>query len=202
MYAFVEGSLESRDEPVVLRAGGIGYELHVPERHRLRLPSPGETVRLYTHLHLREDEMTLYGFPSTAEREIFRALISVKGVGPKVALAVLGDAQADAVLRGIRRGDARPLVAIRGIGKKTAERVVLELEEKAAAWLPAEDGRVREPNLPTDLPEQVHEAVLALEALGVAPERARDAVVSLPAGPGVEVADLVRAALRHLHPSR
>lgn len=205
MYAFLEGKLRDRGPLVVVDVGGVGYELHVGDRQRLALPAAGERVRLYTHLVVREDELTLYGFLEPGEREVFRALLSVNGVGPRVALSVVGSDQAATVLRGIRRGDARPLLAIKGIGKKTAERVVLELEDKAAAWaLPAgEEAEAAGGPAPDAqaMTGPAAEAVLALESLGVGPDRAARAVADvLREGPAVSVEELLRAALRRLHP--
>lgn len=202
MYAFIEGTLQEREALVVIDAGGIGYELHVGERQRLALPEPGDRVRLYTHLVVREDDMTLYGFLSPDEREVFRALLSVNGVGPRVALSVIGSDQADAVLRGIRRGDPKPLLQIKGVGRKTAERVVLELEDKAAAWtVLGSDETASGRRRPAGLAGPAAEAVLALESLGVGPDRAAQAVAGvLEEGPVVSVEQLLRAALRRLHP--
>ena len=208
MYAFVHGQLEEIGPPTVVSAGGIGWELWVPERLRRRLPAVGETVRLYTHLQVREDELTLYGFARPLDREIFRALIGVNGVGPRVALAVLGADDSEEVLRGIRRGDPKPLLRIKGVGRKLAERVVLELEEKASSWVDlqldaGETAPVR--GRAGALEGPAAEAVLALQALGVAPDRAGAAVAALleeAAGEPVEVEQLLRAALRRLHPAR
>lgn len=204
MYALIEGILEDPGPPTVVLTGGIGYELWLPERHRLRLPAVGDAVRLSTHLQVREDEMTLFGFPTAAEREVFRALLSVNGVGPRVALAILGSPDAESVLGGIAQGDPRPLLAIKGIGKKTAERVVLELEEKATVWPLAARGpqpsSAEEPEVSTP----VSEAALVLESMGLDLELARSAVAaarrSTPPVAEDDVQALVRAALRHVHP--
>lgn len=203
MYAFIEGTLQERSSVVVVDAQGVGYELNVGERQRLSLPAPGERVRLYTHLVVREDEMTLYGFLSLDERQVFRALLSVNGVGPKVALSVLGSEQADEVLRGIRRGDPKPLLSVKGIGKKTAERVVLELEDKAAAWAIVSAGDSHASKAAAGISGPAAEAVLALQSLGVGPDRAAEVVASvLGDGPAVSVEELLRAALRQLHPEQ
>lgn len=208
MYAFVHGQLEQAGPPTVVSAAGIGWEIWIPERLRRRLPPVGEMVRLHTHLHVREDEMTLYGFGRPLDREIFRALLSVSGVGPKVALAVLGDDDTENVLRGIRRGDPKPLLRIKGVGRKLAERMVLELEDKAVAWvdLGAEVGTSDVEPTPRGASEgPAAEAVLALQALGVSPDRATAAVAALleeHTGAPLGVEDLLRAALRRLHPSR
>jgi Holliday junction DNA helicase RuvA len=203
VYAFIEGTLQERSSVVVVDVQGVGYELNVGERQRLSLPAPGERVRLYTHLVVREDEMTLYGFLSLDEREVFRALLSVNGVGPKVALSVLGSEQSDEVLRGIRRGDPKPLLSVKGIGKKIAERVVLELEDKAAAWAVVSAGDSRAASAAAGISGPAAEAVLALQSLGVGPDRAAAAVAAvLTEGPAVSVEVLLRAALRQLHPEQ
>lgn len=208
MYAFVHGQLEQLGPPTVVSAGGIGWEIWVPERLRRRLPAVGETVRLHTHLQVREDEMTLYGFATPLDREIFRALIGVNGVGPKVALAVLGDDDADAVLRGIRRGDPKPLLRIKGVGRKLAERMVLELEDKSAAWVDLGSTALDPAPLRVRLGAgegPAAETVLALQALGVSPDRAALAVAALMEeqdGAPLEVEQMLRAVLRRLHPAR
>lgn len=203
MYAFVEGTLQATD-PVVIDVGGTGFELAVGERQRLSLPALGESIRLWTHLVVREDDMSLYGFVSPEEREVFRALLSVNGVGPRVALSVVGSEQADEVLHGIRRGDPKPLLKVKGIGRKTAERVVLELEDKAAAWAhlgTGEAAAAEAEGADAELEGPAAEAVLALQTLGVGPERASQAVATVLAeGPAVSVEALLRAALRRLHP--
>lgn len=208
MYALIEGILEDAGSPTVILAGGIGYELWLPERHRLRLPAVGERIRLSTHLQVREDEMTLYGFPSSIEREVFRSLLSVNGVGPRVALAILGDPESERVLGGIAHGDPRPLLAIKGVGKKTAERIVLELEEKASDWPMVKPGAPAEPPAESGPgPGPEHEAALVLESMGLDLGQAQAAVAAVrhAAGPELEPEDenveaLVRAALRHVHP--
>lgn len=205
MYAFLEGQIEALGPPVVLAVGGVGYEVWVPERVVRSIAGQPAPVRLHTHLAVREDDMTLYGFATAAQREIFRALISVNGVGPKVALAILGDDGADGVLRAIRRGDSKPLLAIKGVGKKTAERIVIDLEEKAAAWVdlgPAADTVSPREDVPND--PMAAEALLALQELGVSPDRAATAIAAVLED-GLrpdQVEDLIREALRRMHPAR
>ncbi len=204
MYALIVGTLEEVGPPTVLLAAGVGYELWLPQRVLLHLPPVGSEVRLHTHLRVREDELTLYGFDSVAEREVFRALLSVNGVGPKVALAIVGSPQAEEVLGAVARGDSRPLLAVKGIGKKTAERIVLELADKAAAWAMA--APVAQAAGQTEVatgPD--HEASLVLESLGMSIDRARAAVAAARAsaeeageGPPSDIEGLVRAALRHV----
>ena len=202
MYSFLEGEIEALGPPVVVAVAGVGYEVWVPERLRRRLHGQTGTVRLHTHLNVREDDLTLYGFVSASEREIFRALISVNGVGPKAALAILGGDDFEDVLRGIRRGDPKPLLKVKGIGRKTAERIVIDLEERAAAWIDA--GPAPEPTPTAEVEDPLAaEALLALQALGVSPDRASAAIVGVLASDArpENVEGLLRAALRRLHPA-
>ncbi len=193
MYAFIQGRLEDVGRTtVVLSAGGVGYSLLVPERLRRRLPPVGEELRLYTHLHVREDDLSLYGFATAEERELFRALLAINGVGPKLALAILGDEDFELILAGARRGDATPLTRIKGVGKKTAERLVVELRDRELQVSPVAPMSAPRPGSPEE------EAVLALEAMGLSPESARRAVEQLVPDErdGRPVEEIVRRALR------
>ena len=195
MYAFLRGELVSSGPPTVLSVGGVGYELAVPERSRLRLPASGQHVTLYTHLLVREDEHALFGFLSENERAIFRALLAVNGVGPKVALAILGDAQADHILAAAASGDPLPLTQVKGIGRKTAERLVVELRDRALPW--SAQAIAPRAKLAVALSSD-DDATLALIGLGLPPERARDVLAQLPTELVIDrpVQDVVRAALR------
>jgi Holliday junction DNA helicase RuvA len=124
---------------VVVEAGGVGYRLLV-SAHTLRdVPSDGEEGRLWTHLVIRDDSMQLFGFASLAERELFLMLIGVQGVGPKVALAVLSGGSPRDLLNAIAHGDSARFQAVPGIGKRTAERIIVELRDKVAASRSGED---------------------------------------------------------------
>jgi len=118
------------DSGVLLDVGGVGYELQVPLGTLGRARTDGERTTLFVHTHMREDALTLYGFASEAERFAFRTLIGVSNVGPKIAMAVLSDLPADELARAIAAKDVARLTAISGVGKKTAERLVLELRDK------------------------------------------------------------------------
>ena len=131
MIAFLDGELlEKNVGRVVLNVGGVGYELAVPTSVLARLPAVGERARLHTRMVVREDSMTLYGFASTDERELFDLLTGVTGVGPKVGLAFLSALQPDALRRAVVAGDADTLTVVPGVGKKVAQRVVLDLRDK------------------------------------------------------------------------
>jgi Holliday junction DNA helicase RuvA len=131
MIAAVRGDvLVRRPDHVVIDAGGVGYRLAVSAETLKSVPGIGRESFLHAELIAREDALALYGFASEEERDLFRELISVSGVGPKVALAVLGGGSSRDLLRAIAAGDAKRFVAVPGIGKRTAERIVVELREK------------------------------------------------------------------------
>jgi Holliday junction DNA helicase RuvA len=132
MIAHLSGVLllKEADRVVVKTPSGVGYECLVPTRSLERLPAEGSPVELHTHLAVREDALTLFGFVTPAERQVFQRLITASGVGPKMALAILSQLSAERVVRAIRDNDLAALTSITGVGKKTAERLVLELKDK------------------------------------------------------------------------
>lgn len=132
MIAFVSGELawRSDEEIVVLTSGGVGYRLAVSAQTLAGLPAVGKDVTLHSHLVSRDDGISLYGFGSEAERELFMMLLAVQGVGPKVALAVLGGGSTRELTAALATGDRARLQAVPGVGKRTAERIVMELREK------------------------------------------------------------------------
>ena len=192
MYAFLAGKLVDAGPPTILDVGGIGFELLLPERDLLRLPAAGERVRLFTHFLVREDEHALYGFLALEERRVFRTLLSVNGVGPKVALAIVGDPLAEQILRSIALGDPGLLLKVKGVGKRTAERIVVELRDRE---LPLPDVQPAAPGAQA----ADDDATLALIGLGLTPERARSILASLSEAEreGLPVEQIVRNALRH-----
>ena len=133
MIASIRGEVLSRmGGEVVLEAAGVGYRLNVSSETFAAIPAAGEQARLFTHLILRDDAMNLYGFTTKAERELFLMLIGVQSVGPKVALAVLSGGTPRELLNAIASGDTARFQAVPGIGKRTAERIIVELREKVA----------------------------------------------------------------------
>jgi Holliday junction DNA helicase RuvA len=131
MIAFLEGEVVDKAAGrVVLDVGGVGYELIVPTSVLAGLPAAGAKARVHTRMIVREDSMTLYGFATTDERELFDLLTGVTGVGPKVALAFLSSLAPDALRRAVVAGDADALTVVPGVGKKVAQRVVLDLRDK------------------------------------------------------------------------
>lgn len=199
MIAFLSGTLVSTlPTQVVVDVAGVGYEVLIPLSSYDRLPQPGQAVRLLTHLQVREDAHTLYGFTSEAERDLFRLLLNhVSGVGPKLALAVLSGMTVTAFKGAVVAGDVVAIARIKGLGKKTAERIVLELRDKvgvAAAWEAASSQL-----LPSPAEAALNDAVLALIALGYRQVEAHKAVKNArAAAPAAEADELVRRALKEL----
>ncbi len=198
MITFLRGQLvQALPTQVVVDVQGVGYELLIPLSSYDRLPAPGDTIELLTHLAIREDAHVLYGFATPAERELFRLLINtVSGIGPRIALNVLSGMNPTVFRGAVATGDVKALARINGVGKKTAERIVVELKDKvgaAGAWEAASAGRGL-----TAGEQKVSDAALALVALGFKPPEAHDAVKAALAmlGAGALVEDLVRAALR------
>jgi Holliday junction DNA helicase RuvA len=198
MIAFLHGKLvDALPTQVTVNVNDVGYELLIPLSSYDKLPAPGQEVKLLTHLVVREDAHVLYGFVTAAERELFRLLINtVSGIGPKIALNVLSGISVTAFRGAVATGDIKSLSQISGVGKKTAERIVVELKDKigaAGAWEATSAQRA----LSAD-EQKINDAVLALIALGFKQIEAHDAVrVALAViGAQATVEDLVRACLK------
>jgi len=166
VIAFLNGNLaRALPTQAIVDVGGVGYEVFIPLSSYDKLPPAGQPVRLLTHLHVREDAHVLYGFMTAAERDLFRLLVNnVSGIGPKLALAVLSGMSVNNFKVAVVNSDVVALSKISGLGKKTAERIVLELKDKVgvtAAWEAASAAHA-----PTPEQERANEAVLALIALG------------------------------------
>ena len=184
MIGRLTGKLLAKHPPQILvDAGGVAYELDVPMSTLYGLPGVGESVTLHTHLSIKEDAHTLYGFATLDERAAFRQLIKISGVGPRTALAVLSGLSVSDLASAVALQDAVTLTKIPGIGKKTAERLLLELKGKIA------DAGKPQPAGPADV-------VNALIGLGYSEKEALAAVKGLP--PGIPVAEGIRAALKAL----
>ena len=138
MIALLSGTVAARGaDHVIVSCSGVGYSLAVSAETLGRVPGPGSEVTLHTHLVVRDDALALYGFATEAERELFLMLLGVQAVGPKVALAVLSGGSPQELLAALAAGDSARLQVVPGIGKRTAERIVVELREKVGAALPA-----------------------------------------------------------------
>lgn len=144
MISYLEGKLhEKKPGHVVVLAGGVGYKVSIPVSTYYELPNQGEDVALQIHTHVREDTLALYGFLSGQEQLLFHRLIGVAGVGPSLALKVMSGLEPQVLIDSIRRGDRQRLNAIPGVGKKTAERLILELRDKMPEVAAYDDGALR-----------------------------------------------------------
>jgi Holliday junction DNA helicase RuvA len=198
VIGWLSGVLRAKHPPaLLLDVGGVGYELEAPMSTFAELPGVGEAVGLYTHLLVREDAQQLFGFSREREREVFRALLRVNGVGAKVALAILSGMDGETFARCVHDGDTASLTRLPGIGKKTAERVVMEMRDRLAG-LPGPGTTAPGPGA-VAMPAQdpVSEAVSALIALGLKPQEASRRIAALEAE-GLPPEELVRLALRSM----
>jgi Holliday junction DNA helicase RuvA len=188
MIASLRGKIESLgSDRAVISVGGIGLQVLMPTSTLSTLGSVGSEVKLYTHLHLREDNITLYGFASADELELFKILINVSGVGPKLGLAMLSAMNIGQLTMAIATGNAELLTGTPGVGKKIASRIVLELKDKiAAGWVaaPAEG-----------LAQENADALAALTSLGYSVSEATRALATLPQDKKLSLEEKVKLAL-------
>lgn len=198
MITFLRGKLvDALPTQATIEVNGVGYEVLLPLSSFDKLPAPGAEVQILTHLAIREDAHVLYGFMTAAERDLFRLLIhTVSGIGPKIALNVLSGMNPVALRGAVANGDVKALSQISGVGKKTAERIVVELKDKmgaAGAWEASSAQRAL-----SDTDQKVNDAVLALMALGFKQPEAQEAIRASQAvlGPQASVEALVRASLK------
>lgn len=189
--------IEALPTQVTVEVHGVGYEVLIPLSSYNRLPAVGQEVKILTHLAVREDAHTLYGFMTPQERDMFRLLINtVSGIGPKIALNILSGMNVTALRGAVAQADVKALSQISGVGRKTAERIVVELKDRigpAGAWEASSAQRGL-----SAADQKVNDAVLALMALGYKQVEAHEAVRGALAmlGEKVTVEDLVRACLK------
>ncbi len=189
MIASLQGTVTDKGESFfVVETGGVGFKVHVPAPLVARWGTLGKHVQLYTHLHMRENEVSLYGFETRKELVFFQSLLGVSGIGPKVALGALSAGHVDALRAAIAAGDSDALTQLPGIGKKTAQRIILDLRGKLEA---AELAPVS-PFSPADA-----DVIAALISMGYNDTEARATVASLP-DEEMSVEDRLLLALRHL----
>ncbi len=199
MIGSIRGRLILKQAPdIVVEAAGVGYEIQVPMTTLFQLPALGEEVLVLTHFVVREDAQLLYGFVDDTDRQLFRQLIKVNGVGPKLALAILSGMDAVAFARCVGRNDVTALVALPGVGKKTAERLIVEMRDRLGDWLSqlspqGEQGGVAGIEVMHD---PVADAESALVALGYKPQEASRLVQSVAGDENLDSETLIRLALR------
>jgi len=179
---------------LLIDVNGVAYEIEAPMSTFYELPAVGERVTLYTHLVVREDAHLLYGFSRESARQLFRNLLKVNGVGPRVALAVLSGLSEPELLACLAHEDIGRLTKVPGIGRKTAERLVMELRDKVDLAASGSAGTAR---LPPGAADPVQEAVSALIALGYRPSEASRAVSAVP-GSDLKSEEIIRQALKGL----
>ncbi len=191
MIGFLEGRIASKTPPqLTVDVGGVGYELEAPMSTFFHLPAVGGSVRLLTHLVVREDAHVLYGFGTEEERRLFRSLLKVSGVGPKIALALLSGLSVEAFARCVQHQDAAALTRVPGIGRKTAERLLIEMRDRLGVPAGAADEAARPQGASPE-----GEAFDALVALGYKPAEASRLLKA--AGPSAQsTEELIRRALQ------
>ncbi|GGY92393.1 MULTISPECIES: Holliday junction branch migration protein RuvA [Shewanella] len=194
--------LEKQAPDVLLDVQGVGYELQMPLTSFYELPELNQTATIYTHFVVREDAQLLYGFITKQERSLFRLLIKANGVGPKLALTILSGMTAQEFVNCVERDDIATLVKLPGVGKKTAERLLVEMRDKLKSLLETASGNEREFMLksnytPSNLNSAEEDAMAALLALGYKPAQASKAVSSA-AEEGMDSETLIKAALKSM----
>jgi Holliday junction DNA helicase RuvA len=196
MIAKISGFLlEKSPTRVLIEVSGIGYEIHIPLSTFDKLGAIGEKTSLFTHLHVREDAQQLFGFATATEKQLFQHLLAVTGIGPKVAQGILSGCSVETFCRYIAQNEIAALTSIPGIGKKTAERLVLELRDRLARWLP--DGAADTAKSKTSAIQE--ETIMALVSLGYNRLAAEKAVEQVTREAGeLPVEELIKRALRYI----
>jgi len=197
MIDFISGVIADKSPGrVVVQNNGIGYNLQISVNTYEHLPHPGETVNLKTYLHVREDNIQLYAFSQEVERKVFLGLISVSGIGPKMAVGILSGIKVYELIQAIQHGDEQRLNAISGVGKKTAQRLIVELREKFMQLGLLEDQHLAEYQ-PLKLSAVEEEAALALLSLGYRKQAVEKSILKVRStGDGQSVEELVKQALK------
>jgi Holliday junction DNA helicase RuvA len=191
MIASLNGKIDSLNgDSAIVEVGGLGFRVFMPTSALSSIGKPGDSVKVFTHMHVREDNITLYGFPTPEELWLFETLLGVTGLGPRLSLAILSALTPDQFTTAVATGSAEMLDMIPGIGKKVANRIILELKEKiGAGWIitPA-----------TQVSQENEEVLGALTSLGYSASEAVKAVASLPTDSTLELEEKVKLALQYL----
>lgn len=198
MYAYIKGSLEEKlKDSIVVETGGIGYKIYVSEQTMDKLGELGEKVKIYTHYHVREDSISLYGFLSNEELKMFELLIQVSGIGAKTAIVMLSNISPSEFAIAVISNDIKTLTKIPGVGSKSAQRIVLELKDK----LKTEDAISKNTeDLPTENTvdnEKVEEATQALQILGYNKGEVKKVIEKLKVK-DLSIEDIIKQALKQL----
>jgi len=202
MIGRIRGNLVHKQPPdILVEVGGVGYEIQVPMTTLFQLPELGSEVSLVTHFVVREDAQLLYGFIDERDRSLFRQLIKVSGVGPKLALTILSGMDSTSFARCVQRDDISSLIALPGVGKKTAERLLVEMRDKLKEWLvqaPGADGLAGGGVTLAPVTDIVADAEGALIALGYKPQEASRAVAAVNDDTVDGSEELIRRALKSM----
>ena len=192
MIAKINGTLERKvPGEVIINVGGVGYQVFIPLSVFYRLPEVGGAVNLYIHTHLREDALQLFGFLEHGEKQVFLFLNSVTGIGPKLAINILSGIPAEELARALKEGDQPRLVSIPGVGKKLAERMIVELRDKFLTMPAEEMGR-------SDGSQPMRDAISALVNLGYRQGDAEKSVREITRNGEKTLAEVLKEALRRL----
>lgn len=195
MIGRLAGRIVGKQAPgLILDVSGVGYEIDVPMSTFYMLPEPGEPVVLLIHTHVREDAIHLYGFATEAERTLFRALIRVSGIGARLALTILSGIEVTAFVRCVQNADESALVRLPGVGKKTAQRLLVEMKDKLDG-IPVAFATATAPAALSAAGTPVEEAVTALIALGYRPVDASRMITAVERN-GASTEELIRMALK------
>jgi Holliday junction DNA helicase RuvA len=201
MIGRIRGNLVFKQAPLIMvEVGGVGYEIQVPMTTLFQLPALGEPVSLVTHFVVREDAQLLYGFVEERDRVLFRQLIKVNGVGPKLALTILSGMDSNSFARCVQRDDIASLVALPGVGKKTAERLLIEMRDKLKDWLAEAElpGAGQAGGAVQRVLDVVSDAEGALIALGYKPQEASRMVAAVNDESISDSEELIRLALKSM----
>lgn len=198
MLSYIKGILiKTEGNLAVIETGGIGYEIFSTNSAIVGLPAVGKEAKLYVHLNVREDGMSLFGFRTSEEKQMFYKLTSVSGIGPKLAMSVLSGMELSSLALSIITGDTRAISKIKGVGKKTAERIILELKEKVSS----DDADLAADAVPTGaagLDKDAADAITAIRALGISTQEAAAAVAAVRAR-STTIEELIINALKSLN---
>ena len=196
MISYIKGILaETAAEQIVVETGGVGMNIWIPASVFPGLPAIGSEVKIYTYMHVREDVINLYGFLFRDDLEFFKLMLNVSGIGPKGALSILSYATPDELRLAILTGDEKKISSAPGVGKKTAQRLVLELKDKISSSI-ADDTYANVSDVSSG--GVVQEAIEALGALGISASEAAAAVKKAGDVEGMEVEEIIKAALKNI----
>lgn len=191
MIAFLNGRLDSIDDGYVyIDCGGVGYNVFMPSLDIAEIGNIGESIKVYTHFHVTENEMALYGFNSKKSKELFEMLISVNGIGPKAGIAIFSELSPEELMNALIVGDSKAISQAKGIGKKIAERAILELGSKIDASELVNVNTIRNESA------YDFEVIMALEALGYSKSEAKQALNSVDYVDGMSEEDLIKECLK------